>query len=278
MSNLAVDRDRSIVATGSFTGTIDFGGGPLTSTPDDSPVPYPDAFLARFDENGQHLWSRRYGEKSYQYGGSLSISGAGQIAVSGIGVLGDGNDAIPDPWFLMVTDGQGQPIWARTFRGMINNGVSVSWAGDGMVVVGSFDTTLDIGLGPTMAAGTDDRFLARFEANGTPSWSTRFGSDYDNGLGGFTTDAKGRTVVSGNTRGFFQPMNLAGTIIGAKSWETFVAMFDERGAPAWAKVILRDDDGARYAPLASTVDETGAIYFAGLSDSPSAIYVGKLLP
>jgi hypothetical protein len=241
-----------------------------------TPVPFPDIFLARFNENGQHLWSRRYGDKGYQYGLSISISEAGPIAVAGSGALGVANDAVPDPWFALVTDGQGQPLFSRTFRGKVNNRLFVSWAGDGMVFGGGFDTLLDIGQGSTVGGG-DDVFAARLDASGAPSWSTAFGSEYHNGFASLTTDAQRRTVVSGNTIGLSRPMNLAGTILGNGSWETFVAMFDERGAPTWARGILRNDDGARDSPLVSTLDETGAIYFAGLSASLSGIYFGKLL-
>jgi hypothetical protein len=276
---LAVDRDRSIVATGYFTGTIDFGGGPLTSTPDAPSFPYPDVFLARFDENGQHLSSRRYGESGYQHGQSIAISESGQIAIAGVGALEAADIDVPDSWFLMITDRQGQPTHSRTFsHARINGRLHVRWAGDGVVVGGGFGTELDIGLGPTMSATTENVFVARFDAAGTPSWNRAFGSDYHNVLAALSTDTKGRALISGHTIGFNQPMSLAGTTVGSGTWETFVGMFDERGAPLWAKGILRNDDGARVAPLASTVDETGAIYFAGVSSSLSGIYVGKLVP
>jgi hypothetical protein len=276
---LAVDRDRSIVATGYFTGTIDFGGGSLTSTPDNQSFPYPDFFLARFDENGQHLSSARYGESGYQHGQSIAISESGQIAIVGVGALEAANTNVPGPWFLMITDRQGQPTFARTFsHSRINGHPYVRWAGDGVLVGGSFDTELDIGLGPTMSATSENVFVARFDATGTPSWSRAFGSDYHNVLAALSTDTKGHALISGHTIGFTQTMSLGGTKLGNGTWETFVAMLDERGAPLWARGILRNDDGARVAPLASTVDETGAIYFAGVSSSLSAIYVGKLVP
>jgi hypothetical protein len=121
-------------------------------------------------------------------------------------------------------------------------------------------------------------FVASFDASGTPSWNAHFGGDYHKAFGSLSTDAQRRTVVSGTAIGFDVPMRLAGKILGNGTYETFVAMFDERGAPLWAKGILRNDNGASYSPLASTVDETGAIYFAGVSVSLSGIYVGKVLP
>jgi hypothetical protein len=196
----------------------------------------------------------------------------------GVGALGAANDAMLEPWFVMVTDRQGQTIWARNFPGKVNNRLYVRWDGDGVVVGGSFDTELDVGLGPAKATGPEDLFVARFDANGTPSWSQHFGSDYHNALGAISSDAQRRTVVSGATIGFNQPTSLAGTTLGKGTWETFVAMFDERGTPSWARGIQRNNAGAPYAPLSSTVDETGAIFFAGLSDSLSGIYVGKLVP
>lgn len=50
--SLAVDGAGDVTVAGHFFGTVDFGGGPLTADP-------LDFYAARFDGNGNHLWSRR---------------------------------------------------------------------------------------------------------------------------------------------------------------------------------------------------------------------------
>lgn len=76
---VAVDDAGSVVITGGYTGTVDFGGGPLAN---------PDAaggsILAKFDGAGNHLWSKRFGDA----GGLTSVAvrtvpGTNQIVMAG---------------------------------------------------------------------------------------------------------------------------------------------------------------------------------------------------
>jgi len=52
---IAADRDGNVLVTGTFQGSVDFGGGPLTSNGSR------DLFVARYSPSGVHLSSRRYG-------------------------------------------------------------------------------------------------------------------------------------------------------------------------------------------------------------------------
>ncbi|UCH85120.1 MAG: PQQ-binding-like beta-propeller repeat protein, partial [Candidatus Latescibacterota bacterium] len=53
-SEIAVDEAGNVVVTGSFYGTVDFGGGPIGAVE-------VDGFLAKYDSDGAHIWSRRLG-------------------------------------------------------------------------------------------------------------------------------------------------------------------------------------------------------------------------
>jgi hypothetical protein len=52
---VAVDGSGNVILTGWFEGAVDFGGGLLTSVGDR------DIFLAKYDMDGNHIWSRAYG-------------------------------------------------------------------------------------------------------------------------------------------------------------------------------------------------------------------------
>jgi len=56
---------------------IDFGGGALTN------AGYSDIFLAKFDSNGNHIWSKRFGRSSVDYGYSVSVDGSGNVYGTG---------------------------------------------------------------------------------------------------------------------------------------------------------------------------------------------------
>jgi hypothetical protein len=73
---LAVDATGNVATTGYFQGSVDFGGGVLTSTSID-------LFVARFSPGGTHLWSRRFGTTGGQYAAGLAASPAGRLLVAG---------------------------------------------------------------------------------------------------------------------------------------------------------------------------------------------------
>ena len=77
MRDVSVNAAGEVVLTGSFGAQIDFGGGALTSAGDH------DVFVARFDADGEHVWSQRFGDAGYQNGVAAIWSPAGQLALAG---------------------------------------------------------------------------------------------------------------------------------------------------------------------------------------------------
>jgi len=115
-NSVATDTSGNVLVTGAFYGTVDFGGGNLTSV-------FRNIFLAKYAPNGNHLWSKRFGD-------------------------GGGEDG---------------------------TGVTTDTSGN-VLVTGNFDSTVDFGGGNlTSAGGSNDIFLAKFDANGNHLWSKCFG-------------------------------------------------------------------------------------------------------
>jgi len=70
--------------TGDFgSSTIDFGGGALTN------AAHLDIFLAKFDSNGNHIWSKRFGGSYDDKGYSVSVDSSGNVY--GIGSFASSN-------------------------------------------------------------------------------------------------------------------------------------------------------------------------------------------
>jgi hypothetical protein len=74
---LAVGASGDVVITGSFGGTVSFGGGPLVSAGGF------DLFLARFDAEGCPVHSFGWGSPLFEGGAAAAIDGAGNAAVVG---------------------------------------------------------------------------------------------------------------------------------------------------------------------------------------------------
>jgi hypothetical protein len=73
---LAVDAYGTVVVTGSFNGTVSFGGSPLVS------AGYDDVFVAAYDSNGAHRRSARFGGTSTDYGIAVATDPAGSIVMT----------------------------------------------------------------------------------------------------------------------------------------------------------------------------------------------------
>ncbi|MBW2734767.1 MAG: hypothetical protein JRH20_20460 [Deltaproteobacteria bacterium] len=74
---LTVDRSGNVTITGYFEGTADFGSGPFTSAGRN------DIFVASYDSNGVHRWSKRFGGSTYDGGYALAVDGSDNVIVSG---------------------------------------------------------------------------------------------------------------------------------------------------------------------------------------------------
>ena len=74
---VAVDASGNVIVTGNFEGTVDFGGGALTSTGSR------DIFVAKFGSDGAHLWSKSFGAGDDQITQAVTVDASGNVIVTG---------------------------------------------------------------------------------------------------------------------------------------------------------------------------------------------------
>jgi hypothetical protein len=161
---LAVDPAGPVLLAGSFNGTVDFGGGNLAS------AGFSDIFLAKYDDTGQHAWSRRFGGSSYDAGNGLACDADGNVLLAGYfsatADFGGGTvtSAGSVDFFVARYDAVGACRWCRQAGGAGEDaGRAVAAAGTGAAVVtGNFTTSIDFGGGTRTSAGGNDVFVARF--------------------------------------------------------------------------------------------------------------------
>ena len=233
---VSVDGSGNVFVTGLFNGTVDFGGGGLTST-----LSSEDIFLAKYDAGGTHLWSQRFGDVEDDLGLSVSVDGSGNVFVTGrfAGTVNFGGGFLfaagfSDDIFLAKFDASGTHLWSQRFGDTsTDTGESVSVDGSGNVfVTGNFQKTVDFGGGNLISAGFDI-FLAKYDASGTHLWSKQFGDTLaDTGLG-VTVDGSGNVFVTGLFRGTVDFGG--GPLTGAGPPDIFLAKYDAGGAHVWSK-------------------------------------------
>jgi hypothetical protein len=74
---VAADALGNVFATGEFWGTVDFGGGPLTSAGGW------DVVVAKLDAAGNHLWSKRFGDGGFQFSEGVAVDGFDNVIITG---------------------------------------------------------------------------------------------------------------------------------------------------------------------------------------------------
>jgi hypothetical protein len=156
---------------GYFNGSVDFGGGPLTSV-----LGSFDIFLAKFDSAGNHLWSKRFGGASNEYPTAVAVDGSGNAFLTGdiFGSVDFGGGLLTSAGgqdiFLAKFDPAGNHLWSKRFGdtvGQLGKGIAVDGSGNAFLT-GAFFGSVDFGGGPLTSAGLADIFLAKFAGTVQP--------------------------------------------------------------------------------------------------------------
>lgn len=258
--SVTFDPSGNAIIVGYMEGTVNFGGGPLVA------VGGFDAFIAKFDVAGGHLWSKRFGDGGLQQVFSVDTDAAGNIAVLGIFQgsidLGGGAFASAGDWdvFLAKFDPSGTHLWSKRFgAGSIDDARSVNVDGSGNVIIAGFSQGgIDFGGGALASGGSHDAFVAKFDALGTHLWSDMWGGAGDQQAQSVASDAAGNLFVGGQ---FDSSLDLGGgPMVSAGNLDAFVAKFDGSGVHQWSK---RFGDGNVQKTIFVGTDASGDVTAAG---------------
>ena len=233
----AVDGSGNVIVTGSFQGSVDFGGGVLTSAGSH------DIYIAKFDPAGNHVWSRRFGGTDIDFENSVAVDGSGNVIVTGTfrasidfggGVLTAAG--IADDIYVAKFDATGNHVWSKRFGdATAESAYGVAADGSGNVIVtGPFESTVNFGGGVlTSAGGESDIYVAKFDGTGNHLWSKRFG-DADGQSGyGVAVDGSNNVIATGD---FYSSVDFGGGVLtSAGDRDAYIAKFDASGNHVWSK-------------------------------------------
>ncbi len=139
---LGTDAADDVLVTGALVGSVDFGGGALTSAGGK------DVFVVKLDETGAHQWSVRYGDAGTdQRGQAIASDFEGNVLVSGVfdGSIDFGTGALTLPhcpseaWcndsgFVVKLDPTGTTLWSVA-RGPMRSLPGLATTAQGNVVI-----------------------------------------------------------------------------------------------------------------------------------------------
>jgi hypothetical protein len=234
---LAVDGAGSVFLTGAFEGSVDLGGGVLLSAGDS------DLFIAKFDANGNHVWSKRGGNSALQQGNVLVADALGNVILAGNveGSITLGGDPLTSAGaadvLLAKFDGAGNHLWSHVFGDASDqspHGIAITNDGS-FFVTGMFQGVLDFGAEVLSNVGDYDMFLAKFEPAGEGTWSKQFGNEQQVQVAAdVSVDPAGNVAISGDVRGSVDFGG--GPLQGQLGYgDIFVAQFDAVGSHLWSE-------------------------------------------
>lgn len=233
--SVAFDAAGNLYATGSFDGSIDFGGGALMSAGGK------DVFVVKLGPSGEHIFSKSFGDAAAdQVGLSIAVGADGSAVITGhfAGSIDFGAGSMMSAGgkdvFVAKLSSAGDVVWAGAFggAGALQEGLAASVDGAGDVfVAGVFDGTLDVDGTPHVSLGGQDAFVAKLaSATGGRLWSVALGGAGKQSARALAVDKDGNALVGG---GFEDSIAVgASAALSAGGEDAFYAKLgSEGGAP-----------------------------------------------
>lgn len=217
-----------------------------------------DVFLAKYDTDGNKLWTEQLGTIYEDYGYDVSVDNSGNAYVTGYTKGGlDGNTKTDDSFdmFLVKYDTNGTKLWTEQL-GTTNldygHDVSVD-DNDNIYVTGHTGGGID---GNTNA-GSWDMFLTKYDRNGTKLWTEQLGSASDDQGKGVSVDGNGNVYVTGYTGGGLDDNTNAGY------HDMFLTKYDTDGNKLWT---CQQGSASGDLGYDVSIDSNGNAYVAGYTD------------
>ncbi|HZF50800.1 MAG TPA: SBBP repeat-containing protein [Polyangiaceae bacterium] len=203
--DIAADSSGNVVLTGELQGSINFGGGMLTSAGNT------DIFVVKLNALGEHVWSQLFGDATSQSGESVAVDSVGNVLVTGgfDGYTNFGSGPLVSAGshdvFVAKLSSSGLHVWSRSFGADDydwGRDVAVDATGN-VLLTGRFQGAVDFGGGPLQSAGGTDIYVAKLTAAGDTVWSRSFGTASSDHAHSIASDGDGNVVIAGEAAGLF---------------------------------------------------------------------------
>lgn len=272
--SVAVDGSGNVILAGRFTGTVDFGGGPLTSAGG-----Y-DIFVAKYTPAGVFTWAKKLGGTGDDSVRNIAQDANGNIFLSG---------SFPGGSIVKLSS-IGDLIWTKGPVGTVSV-LGIACDSTGAVVstgsfIATFQNQMNFGDGHTLysAGGSTDAFVVKYSSAGVCQWAKSFAN-----YGGLE-EGTCAAIVSGNgiiVSGWAQSggFSLDGTnyLPDAGGW---LAKFDTDGNHVWSRSVGINGAARIFGMALDPVGNIGvAGYFANqhtelggqVGDAGSSLITGTAL-
>jgi hypothetical protein len=245
-----------------------------------------DAFLAKFDANGNILWATYYGDNNNDGGQNVSCDKLGNVFLLG---YSDSYYGIATPGayqytlatsvdaFIVKFNPSGTRLWGTYYGGYATEflgDIKVD-ASNNAIICGYTNSGSNISTSgswqPNNNGGTSDAYLAKFNSNGSLLWGTYYGgTNKDFGIG-LATDSLNSVYLTGHTLSttfISTPTAYQPSLASPGISDSFLAKFDSTGTRIWGTYY---GGNAGDNAVAISVGKNGDIFNAGGSSSTNGI-------
>jgi hypothetical protein len=201
-----------------------------------------DAFIAKFNSNGTRLWGTYYGGSEgdqirdiksnssgiFLVGNTLSTTGISTPNAIQSNLVGFQNG------FISKMNNSGNRVWGTYFGNEALNHclkIAVNLNSD-VFVLGTSQSTTQLATPnafQTINAGESDIYILKLRSDGSRDWSTYFGGNKWESVGGLAIDQNGTILIGGETASTTLPTTsgVHQTMYGGGSQDVFVARFTD---------------------------------------------------
>jgi hypothetical protein len=266
--SIVLDSDGNCYITGTFTSASTIiGTDTLMNAGTGSST---DMFIAKYDSNGNFIWSKRAGGNNYDESFSIATDSTGHFYITGefssttisfdSYVLTNAAISNTEDFFIAKYDSSGNVIWAKSAGGYNNDeGLSIvaDASGNSYVTGRFFSSSITFGSITLPLWGSCNVFVVKYDPGGNVVWAKRpAGNAVGNSI---AHDIYGNSYVTGNFGG--ASISFGSIVLNnAGSDDVFTVKYDSTGNEVWAR-----QTGGNLSEIGEsiTVDESGNSYITG---------------
>ncbi len=267
-AKLIIDEQDNLIVLARIYGSIDFGDKKISSDGSDIAV-------FKLDSDGNHLWSRIYGDENPDRAERMVVDSQGDVILTGAFTTSVEFDddvfttsGMRDAFVLKLDGATGDHVFSRQIGDVgddYGSGVGVD-ANDDIFITGRFQGSIELGQELTSTGGSDI-YLAKLDPDGAVLWSTSYGGDGEDGPHDLAISPEGGDIV---LLGYMSETVDFGDypLVSAGMRDIFVAAFHANGDHHWSAnygdaVDQFTDNNEHSTWMTLELQPSGSILFGG---------------
>ncbi|MCH8903968.1 MAG: T9SS type A sorting domain-containing protein [Bacteroidetes bacterium] len=276
-SDVAIDGQGKVVATGSFSSTVDFDPGisvfNITSNGNS------DIFILKLTSSGNFDWAENIGGSGPDAGFEINMLPSKNIAIAGTfegtvdfdpgsGTFNLTENAQLRSIFIVSLDSLGNFNWANKIDGSSNSSIGLGdmaiGSGGDIHIAADFNYTLYVDTNTFTATNiqsNDDIVVVKYNMAGNHQWSFQLGTTNSDRSYGVAVDDEKSVYLAGSIGTFTGDVDPSSNIFNLGS-KGFIAKYDSSGSFVWANnIAATPSNPTRVYGIA--VDYTRNVYSTG---------------